>query len=127
MRLPAVSRCADVDAALKTDGIVPLTTPAGAGKSLADWQRQARVIRTEAAPRCEALALLRVDVGEGFVDDFLDIGVSERERISAARGSAMPCTVLDKAGGGLPIRVADFGIDASTSTGSLARRIPAVA
>jgi hypothetical protein len=36
---------ADVNAALKMDGIVPLTAPASAGRSLADWQREARGIR----------------------------------------------------------------------------------
>lgn len=101
---------ADVNAALKTDGIVPLTAPASAGKSLADWQREARQIRMEAAKRCEAMALLRVEIGEGFIGDLLDIGVSERQRIASARGSPMPCAVLDKAGGGLPIDVAPFGI-----------------
>ena len=102
---------AEVNAALKTDGIVPLTAPATTGTQLADWQREARSIRLEAAKRCEALALLRVDVGERFIGDLLDIGVSERQRIAAARGSPMPCAVLDKAGGGLPLNVADFGIE----------------
>jgi len=102
---------ADVNAALKMDGIVPLTAPASAGRSLADWQCEARGIRMEAAKRCEAMALLRVEVGERFIGDLLDIGVSERERIATARGSPMPCAVLDKAGGGLPIDVAPFGIE----------------
>ena len=65
----------------------------------------------EAAKRCEAMALLRVDDGERFVGDLLDIGVSERERIAAARGAPMPCAVLDKTGAGLPIDVAAFGIE----------------
>ena len=54
----------------------------------------------EAAKRCEAMALLRVDDGERFIGDLLDIGVSERERIAAARGAPMPCAVLDKTGEG---------------------------
>ena len=102
---------ADVNTALKSDGIVPITAPASTGKSLADWQREARQIRMEAAKRCEAMALLRVEVGEGFVGDLLDIGVSERQRIAAARGSPMPCAVLDKTGGDLPIDIAAFGIE----------------
>jgi TIR domain len=105
------SERADLNAALKSDGIVPLTAPASQGTSLADWQREAREIRLEAAKRCEALALLRLESGERFVGDLLDIGVSERERIATARGSPMPCAVLDKAGGNLPIDVGAFGIE----------------
>jgi hypothetical protein len=103
---------ADVDAALKSDGITPLTAArASASGGLTEWQREARAVRMEAAKRCEALALLRVDDGERFVGDLLDIGVSERERIAAARGAPMPCAVLDKSGEGLPIDIASFHIE----------------
>jgi hypothetical protein len=101
---------ADIGRALMSDGIMPLTTPTGAGKGPADFQREAHA-RMEAAKRCEALALLRIDDGERFVDDLLDIGVTERERIAAARGAPMPCAVFDKTGEGLPIDVALFGIE----------------
>jgi TIR domain len=101
---------ADVDRALISDGIMPLTTQASAGKDAADFQREANT-RLETAKRCEALALLRADGGERFVGDLLDIGVTERERIAAARGAPMPCAVLDKTGERLPIPVAQFGIE----------------
>jgi TIR domain len=100
---------ADVDRALRSDGIMPLTTQASTGKDPADFQREANT-RLEVARRCEAMALLRADRGERFVGDLLDIGVSERERIAAARGAPMPCAVLDKTGEGLPIDVSRFGI-----------------
>jgi len=102
---------ADVDRALKSDGILPVTATHGAaGGGLSDWQREANT-RMEAAKRCEALALLRVDVGERFVGDLLDIGVNERGRIEGERGAPMPCAVLDKSGESLPINVAPFGIE----------------
>ena len=65
----------------------------------------------EAAKRCEALALLRIESDERFVDDLLDIGVDERERIVGVRGAPLPCAVLDKTGESLPIDVAPFGIE----------------
>jgi hypothetical protein len=103
---------ADVDAALKGDGILPLTAArAAVGGGLSDWQREARAVRMEAAKRCEALALLRVDGGDRFVGDLLDIGVNECERIAAARGAPMPCAVLDKTGEDLPINISQLGIE----------------
>jgi hypothetical protein len=54
---------------------------------------------------------LRVDGGERFVGDLLDIGVDERERIASARGAPMPCAVLDKTGESLPLDVSPFGIE----------------
>jgi len=89
---------------------MPVTAQTGAGGGLRSWQREAKT-RVEAAKRCEALALLRVDDGDRFVGDLLDIGVNERERISGARGAPMPCAVLDKTGEGLPIDVSPFGIE----------------
>ena len=89
---------------------MPLTAHASAAGRPPSWQRDAKA-RMEAAKRCEALALLRVDDGERFVGDLLDIGVDERKRIAAARGAPLPCAVLDKTGESLPIDVAPFGIE----------------
>jgi hypothetical protein len=102
---------AEIEQALKPEGITPITPAISAGRGLADWQREAKSMRFEAARRCEALALLRLDGGNRFVGDLLDIGVDERERIAAARGMAMPCAVLDKTGEDLPFDVEPFGIE----------------
>ncbi len=102
---------AEVDTALMSDGITPVAPVIGAGKSLAEWQSEAKQLRMEAARRCEALTLLRVADGGRFIGDLLDIGVDERERIEAARGAPMPCAVFDKTGEGLPIDVSWAGIE----------------
>jgi len=99
---------AEVGKSLTTDGIVPLSAQSGGG-GLANWQRDAGA-RLETAKRCDALALLRVDDGERFVGDLLDIGVDERERISTARGAPLPCAVLDRTGENLPLDVSPWGI-----------------
>jgi hypothetical protein len=101
----------DVGRALESDGITSLTAEIAAGKGVANFQREAQALPIEAAKRCEALALLRVNTGGGFVGDLLDIGVDERKRVSDARGAPMPCAVLDKTGERLPIPVAQFGIE----------------
>jgi TIR domain len=101
----------DIGRALESDGIMPLTAEIAAGKGVANFQREAQALRIEAAKRCEALALLPVNTGGGFVGDLLDIGVDERKRVSDARGAPMPCAVLDKTGERLPIPVAQFGIE----------------
>lgn len=95
---------------LLREGIITLTANGAAGGNLLAWQREASE-RIERARRCEALALLRVDAGERFVGDLLDIGVDERERIAVARGAPLPCAVLDKTGEGLPKDLAQFGIE----------------
>jgi hypothetical protein len=100
---------ADIGRALAQDGIVPLTAHANAGGGLSAWQRDSSA-RMEAAKRCEALALLRADDGDRFVGDLLDIGVDECARIADARGTPLPCAVLDKTGASLPIDVSPFGI-----------------
>ena len=101
------------DAALgNVDGIEPLAPTVSAGKSLADWQAEAKKLRAATAQRCQAMTLVRVpDVGR-FIGDVLDIGVDERERIVAARGGApMPCAVFDKTGEAPPFDLARFQID----------------
>ena len=101
---------ADIGRVLTQDGIVPLMARASAGGGLAGWQRDSGA-RIEAAKRCEALALLRPNDGDRFVGDLLDIGVDERARIANARGTPLPCAVLDKTGASLPIDVTSFGIE----------------
>jgi hypothetical protein len=86
-----------------------LSPPADAGRALGDWARESKM-RIEAAKRCDALALVRADGNETFIGDLLDIGVDERERIQSARGTPLPCAVLDRSGEGLPIDISDYGI-----------------
>jgi hypothetical protein len=100
---------AEIGQALKSDGFLPVA-PAPIGHSLAGWQGEANV-RLEAAKRCEALTLLRVPDADKFVGDLLDIGVTERERIVAARGAPLPCAVFDKSGADLPIDITGYGIE----------------
>jgi hypothetical protein len=100
---------AQISRTLESDGVISLTAQIGAGKSIGEWQREAKD-RLEIAKRCDALALLRADDSESFVGDLLDIGVNERKEMSGARGAPMPCAVLDKTGEDLPINGALFGI-----------------
>lgn len=104
------SERAEIGLVLKSDGFIPIVSPAGRKTGLANWQREAKD-RMEAARHCEALALLRIIDGERFIGDLLDIAVDERERIADARGAPLPCAVLDKIGGSLPFDVATFGIE----------------
>ena len=100
----------EVKRALLLDGIAPLTTVADPGRDIADWMRESRA-RIETAKRCDALALVRADGDERFIGDLLEIGVDERERIQSARGSPLPCAVLDRSGESLPIDVSSYGIE----------------
>lgn len=100
----------EVKRILSQDGIAPMTTVSDPGRDIADWTRESRA-RIEIAKRCEALALVRADGDERFVGDLLEIGIDERERIQAARGSPLPCAVLDRSGQGLPVDVSAFGIE----------------
>ncbi len=102
---------AEIDTALTSEGFTPVAPVVGAGKSLADWQRETRTLRVEAAKRCEALTLLRVADGGRFIGDLLDIGVDERERIEAERGAPLPCAVFDRTGEALPLDVARYAIE----------------
>jgi hypothetical protein len=99
----------EVRTQLVEDGMMPLSPAADGGTELHDWARESKA-RIEAAKRCQALALVRADADESFIGDLLDIGVDERERIRAARGTPLPCAVLDHSGEGLPIDVTPFGI-----------------
>jgi hypothetical protein len=105
------SERADVDSALKTDGIVPLTAPSrSAAGILSDWQRESNE-RINMARQCEALTLLRAGDPGRFAGDLLGIGVNERKEMSGARAAPLPCAVLDKTGESLPIDGALLGID----------------
>jgi hypothetical protein len=100
----------EVKRTLAQDGIAPFSIVADAGGTIGDWTRESRA-RMETARRCDALALVRADDDECFIGDLLDIGIDERERIQAARGSPLPCAVLDRSGHLLPIDVSDRGIE----------------
>jgi|GEM_PF-3760598 hypothetical protein len=94
---------------LALDGIQPLSTAIDGGTALGGWERESKT-RIRTAKHCQALALVRADDSESFLDDVFEIGIDERERIQSARGSPLPCAVLDGSGEGLPIDVAPFGI-----------------
>jgi TIR domain len=100
----------EVRQALSQDGIAPLSAMADPGHDIADWTREKRA-RMETARRCDALALVRADTDEQFIGDLMDIGMDERGRIEAARGTPLPCAVLDRSGQGLPIDVSQWGIE----------------
>jgi hypothetical protein len=68
--------------------------PATSGGSQADWTAESRD-RIEVAQHCDALTLLRGSADHYFEYELLDIAMDERERINAARGSVLPCAVLD--------------------------------
>jgi hypothetical protein len=100
----------EVKRILSQDGITPLSAVADPGRDIADWTRESRA-RIETAKRCDALALVRGDGDERFIGDLIEIGVDERERIQSARGASLPCAVLDRSGGMLPIDVSGYGIE----------------
>ena len=94
MRVPKrAAVCDEVRRALSQDGIAPLSAVADPGRDIADWMRESRA-RMETAKRCDALALVRADGDERFIDDLLEIGVDERERIRprAAPRCRAPCS-----------------------------------
>ncbi|MBV8440799.1 MAG: toll/interleukin-1 receptor domain-containing protein, partial [Hyphomicrobiales bacterium] len=99
----------EIGGVLSNDGFEPLTAQGATGDVLADWETEAKQ-RITMARHCEALALLRVGDASRFLNDLLGIGVEERKRISGSHGGPLPCAVLDKIGGGLPIDLARFGI-----------------
>jgi hypothetical protein len=100
----------DIKRLLSQDGIATLSTVADPGRDIADWMRESRA-RIETAKRCDAMALVRADGDDRFIGDLLEIGVDERERIQSARGSPLPCAVLDQSGQVLPIDVSGYGIE----------------
>ncbi len=99
----------EIELALKRDGVAALTAKPVGGDGLKAWEQEAKV-RIETAKRCDALALVRIENDERFVDDLFGIGMDERERMIGAHGAPPPCAVLDRSGDALPIDVAPFGI-----------------
>jgi hypothetical protein len=99
----------EVQHVLSQLNIIPLSVAVDKGNALMDWTREASA-RRETVKRCDALALVRSDANEGFIGDLFDIGIDERERIQAERGSPLPCAVLDRSGEALPVDVSAFGI-----------------
>jgi hypothetical protein len=104
------SVCDEVKRSLLEDGIAPLSAVTDPGRDVADWMRESRA-RIETAKRCDALALVRGSGDERFIGDLLEIGIDERERIQTARGTPLPCAVLDRSGQALPIDVSRYGIE----------------
>ncbi len=102
--------CDEVKHMLSQDGIAAVSPIADPGREIADFTRESRA-RIAAAQRCDALALLRSDGDERFIDDLMEIGVAERERIQTERRAPLPCAVLDRSGRILPIDVSGFGIE----------------
>jgi hypothetical protein len=90
-------------------GVTPLSPPTDAGQDLSDFTVESKK-RIEAAKRCHAIVLVRGDDDDRFLDDILDIGIDERRRIEEARGTPLPCAILDRSGEGLPMDVAGYGI-----------------
>jgi hypothetical protein len=90
-------------------GIAALGTSASSGTKLVDWTREAKA-RFEMAKRCDALVLVLADSSEPSIAELFEIGVDERERIQAARGTALPCAVLDLSGEPPSFDLTGFGI-----------------
>ena len=78
----------------------------------------------EAARRCEALALLRVDAGERFDDDLLDIGVSERERMPPREAHRCRVRCSTRPAKACRSTWRSFGIERFDLNRPMARRIP---
>jgi TIR domain len=104
------SICDEIKHALTQDGIPTVSPMPNQGHDIADFARESRA-RIATAKRCDALALLRGDGDERFIDELNEIGIDERERIEAARGAPLPCAILDRSGQTLPIDMSGFGIE----------------
>jgi hypothetical protein len=100
----------EVKRLLSQAGIPAVSPVADPGRDIVDFMRQGRR-RMEDAKRCSALALLRGSGDERFMDDLYQIGVDERDRIEAARGSPLPCAVLDRSGQDLAFDLPGYGIE----------------
>jgi hypothetical protein len=80
--------------------IIP-QVPAAGSISPTEWRRE-RQDRMAAVKACDALTLVRGPEDFDF-DDLVEIAIYERERVSAARGAAVPCAVLDASAELLPL------------------------
>jgi hypothetical protein len=96
---------------LYRDDIVALTATETTGaRDLPAWLKDDRD-RLGGARQCQALALLRADRGDRFLDDLQYIGMEQRKSLAGVRGAPFPCAVLDKSGASLPFDVAPFDIE----------------
>jgi hypothetical protein len=100
---------AQVEQALSSLGCDSVAMPPGTVQTLSGWTKESEQ-RIQLARRCDALALLRA-VDDGFYGDLLDVGIDDRERITADRGRALPCAVLDAAAEPLPTIASTYGIE----------------
>lgn len=100
----------DVSNVLSRGGVKLISPAPSPSKELRDWNLESK-IRIKAAKHCDALAIVRAERDESFVDTLLDIGLQEREVMQAERGSELPCAVLDRTGEDLPIDVSGWGIE----------------
>jgi hypothetical protein len=105
-----VERLAVARELFREDILALTSTESARGRDLPAWLREDRN-RIGEARQCEALALLRADSGDRFVDDLQYVGIEQRKGLMGARGALMPCAVLDKTGESLPFDVAPFGIE----------------
>jgi hypothetical protein len=110
VRLLARRPCEDVAATLATANIramvAAISTPE---RDLTEWQAERR-LSLALQDDFTALALVRTDTDKSFLDDLLDIGVDDRRRMEAQRGTALPCAVLDNSGHDFPVDLTPFGI-----------------
>jgi hypothetical protein len=102
--------CDEIKRTLTQEGIPAVSPVPDHGLELADFRRESRA-RIKTARWCDALALLRGDGDERFIDELNEIGIDERARIEAVRGAPLPCAVLDRSGQSMPIDVSGFGIE----------------
>jgi hypothetical protein len=100
----------EVSTILSQGGVKLTSSAVSQSREMRDWNLESK-IRIRTARRCDALALVRTETDENFVDTLLDIGLQEREVIQAERGTEIPCAVLDRTGEDLPIDVSTWGIE----------------
>ncbi len=88
-------------------GLVPWTINLSAGRDIRDMEKEPR-LRINAMKLCEAVILVRQANDDTFDYDMFDIGISEREQAQSARGSPLPCAILDLTGQPLRMEMPDI-------------------